>query len=179
MRRQVNLYAFMRLSELLNTCARSSPDDWNLITCWGARAGPSYLDQFMPGEYGGEFQVRHNEHSMRASYKPDVSVGIAWGLDPDNVFPEDRRTFKEAWSEAFADSSWTYHLADFFFCGNLVQREPFLAVDGGRCYLPAPHHDLTVTEWERDFFRVLDALEKHSDYDDYFGRAGFKIRPGG
>jgi hypothetical protein len=80
----------MNFDELLDTCARASPPDWNLITCWGARSGPSYLDQFVPGLYEGEFQLRHQEHGMRASYEPDVLIGIAWGLDADNVFPDDR-----------------------------------------------------------------------------------------
>lgn len=166
----------MDLQQYLDICAQSSPGDWNTITCWGARGGPSYLDQFEPGEYRDGFQLRHREHDMRASYRPDLNIGIAFGLDPDNVFPDDQRSFEEDWSKNFSDSKWTFHYADFFYSGALVHREPFVTVDGGRCYLPVPDHNLTVTRWEHDFFRVLDALEKASEYDEYFRQAGFAIR---
>src|SRR5687768_439239 len=71
----------MTLDELLTTCAGSSPDDWNTITCWGARSGPSYLDQFVPGmsrnDSGAmEFRLHHREHTNRAAYKPDLSINI-------------------------------------------------------------------------------------------------------
>lgn len=35
---------------------------------------------------------------------------------------------------------------------------------------------LSITPWQRDFFRVLNALQTTVDYDDYIRRAGFKVR---
>lgn len=55
----------MELSELLNTCAGSPRDDWNVIG-----------------------QVGDRTH---ASYKPNLAIGLAWGID------EGATPFEEDW----------------------------------------------------------------------------------
>lgn len=165
----------MTLDELLSTCASSEQADWNVITCWGAGMGPAYLDEFIPMESQGEYQLRHNAHSMRASYKPDISIGIGWGLSPGDAFPDSQDEPERKWSTSFPDTSVGISFLDLLYCGALVHRERFATVDGGRCYLPWPSHDLTVTQVSHDLIRMLDQLEKQSEFDRYFGQAKFKI----
>lgn len=172
----------MTLDDLLATCAQSSPDDWNTITCWGARSGPSYLDQFVPGMSRGEggameFRLHHREHSNRAAYKPDLSINIGFGLDPDELFPDDRRKLAEKEFFNFDDSDWSFNYCDFFYCGNLVARKAYAVVDGGRAVLPLPDRQGFVSQWEHDWFRVLDDIGLYvSEYDSYFQRSGIKVR---
>jgi hypothetical protein len=172
----------MTLDELLTTCAESSPDDWNTITTWGARSGPSYLDQFVPGmtrTEGGEqeFRLQHREHSQRAAYTPDLSINVGWGLDPDNLFPDEERELAPVFPNDFPDSDWSFNYCDFFYNGNLVERVPYGVVDGGRSVLPLPDNDGNVTQWQHDWFRVLDGIGLYvSDYDNYFERSGLKIK---
>lgn len=179
----------MTLDELLSLCAASSPQDWNTMTAWGARSGPSYLDRFMPTEtrrqeddQGLTYELQHEEHSMRASYKPDLQIGIGWGM---SVFPSERK-FEEDWATQFPDPEASWHFVDFLYGGALVERKSYVNVDS-RCNLPLPRREiegggadaevkaLTVTAWQRDFFRTLNALETSVDYDDYLRRAGFKV----
>lgn len=57
-------------------------------------------------------------------------------------------------------------------------------VDGYRCGLPIPRRNRddggwSVTQFQHDFFRVLDQLERlseFSEFDRYFADAGFEIR---
>lgn len=181
----------MTLEDLLALCAESSSEDWNSMTAWGARSGPSYLDRFSPVEVRRHeddlsltYELQHDEHSMRAAYKPDLCIGIGWGLP---VYPSER-TFDEDWATQFPDPEASWHFVDLFYCGALVERQSYVNVDG-RCNLPLPRRKvegegadakvtaLTITQWQRDFFRTLNALETTVDYDDYLGRAGFEIAP--
>jgi hypothetical protein len=169
----------MNLQDLLDTCAQSDPSDWQTIPC---QSGPSFLDQFdaQPGEHG--LQLRHQAHHMRAAYKPDVCLALAWGIDPDNIPPDETRFQKAPWSKAFpAAPEWTTLLADVLYCGTLVHRESCADVDGARCYLPVPRRsktgEFTVSQWSHDFVRLLDRLERSpgSEFDRYFQDAGFTI----
>jgi hypothetical protein len=184
----------MTLDELLTCCAASTPADWNTITAWGARSGPSYLDRFMPVEKGrpdGDtvYELQHEQHGMRASYEPDLAISIAWGLDlSPSLSPVDGpRTFNEDWATGFPDPEATAHFLDFFYYGTLVEREVYVNVDA-RCNLPLPRKEfdgegsdaklkaLTITPWQQSFFRTLNALETTVDYDSYLRRAGFEVR---
>lgn len=187
----------MTLQELLDLCAGSSAADWNSVTAWGARSGPSYLDRFMAVETRRReddkdltYELRHEEHSMRAAFKSNVAIGIAWGMyvDPTLDISAAPRRFDEDWATNFPDPDATWHFVDFFYCGALVNRESYVNVDS-RCNLPLPKKEfdgegldtkitaLTITPWQRDFFRVLNALETSVDYDSYLHRAGFKVGP--
>jgi hypothetical protein len=145
----------MTLDELLATCAQSSPDDWNTITCWGARSGPSFLDQFVPGQTRTddgkmEFRLHRREHSNRAAYKPDLSINVGFGLNPDQLFPDEEPKLAPLDFADFADPDWSFQYCDFFYCGNLVQRVPYAVVDGGRSILPLPDNEGYVTQWQHD-----------------------------
>jgi hypothetical protein len=154
--------------DLRQLCAQSTPDDWNVITCWGAYSGPSYLGQVL--ETTPEEHTFEETHGMRGAYKPDVSVGIAWGY-PSND------NWHEAWVENFPDKQASSHFVDFFYNGMLVDREVYISADGGRAYIPLPKIDtLTITQWQYEFFGMLDRLERTSDFDGYLRRAGITIQ---
>lgn len=173
----------MTLDELLDTCRHSSEDDWNLMHCWGGRSGPSYLDQFL---WSGSLDdnLEHYAHGMRASYKPNLAIGIAWGLE----IQPGRNRYEADWATNFPDSEASGHFLDFFYQGMFINREVWVSVDGGRCMLPAPRRILddaegpapktvgfSISGWQYDFFRTVDALEKHSDFDTYVKQAGFEV----
>jgi len=167
----------MTLDELLTVFADSGPDDWNVIGCWGANSGPAYLDEFIPMEANGEYQLRHNSHSTRGAFKPNVAIGVGWGLSPGDAFPDAQEEGPRDWSTVFADPVVGTSFLDFFYCGSLVYRERYADVDGGRCVLPWPRHDLVVSQLSHDLIRVLDRLANPaaSEFDSYFARAKFKI----
>lgn len=167
----------MTLDDLLTTCGNSAPDDWNTITCWGGRSGPSYLDQFAASEVQGVYRLEHREHGQRSAYRPDLSINIGWGLDPDEEWGRSSRELSSDYFDQFPDSNWSMNYCDFFYNGNLVAREAYAVVDGGRAILPFPDQEGFVAQWEHDWFRVLDAIGLYiSDYDSYFRRAGLSIK---
>ena len=172
----------MTLNELLEVCGASSAEDWNLVS-WG----PAYLDWLLSSEGGGgeNYQLRTAAHDSRAAYKPDLAIGIAWGLEtnPRSGLGDEPHIFKEDWATKFPDPDATRHFLDFFYNGALVAREPYVSVDG-RCDLPIPKREtdgedvvtgLTITQRQYDVFRVLNALVTTVDYDSYVQRAGFKV----
>ncbi len=173
----------MTLQELFDLCGASAAGDWNKIIF-----GPSYLGQFIENyPHGGAFELRYQEHLSRASFKPDLAIGIAWGMDADPALDGEKRVFNEEWATQFPDQAATKHLVDFFYNGALVGREHYVRVDG-RCSLPIPRMELegqgpeaevtalTITAWQADFFRVLNALETAVEYDRYLDEAGFELR---
>lgn len=156
-------------------------------------SSPTYLGRFLPTETRRNpndealtYELQHEEHPSRASYRPNVLVGMAWGLDvrPGNS----RRTFDEEWATKFPDPEASWHYVDFFYGGTLVERTSYVYVDS-HCDLPLPEKEiegegidatvsaLTITPWQRDFFRLLNALDSGVDYDSYLTRAGFQIVP--
>lgn len=182
----------MTLDTLLGLCGSSSPEDWNLVP-----SGPGYLDRFISIESRLRdddphltHQLFHEEHHLRAAYKPNLLIGIAWGMYEDSRLPGERPQLYEAdWATQFPDPNATLHLVDFFYCGVLVDRQHYVHVDS-RCKLPLPESKfstddpmnseitaLTITPWQRDFFRVLNAFESMGDYDGYLERAGFQVLP--
>jgi hypothetical protein len=161
----------MGLDELRRIVAESDRGDWNVISCFGF---PSYL----PWSPDGDF----NEHLARAAYRPDISIGLAWGI-------RDNENFRTDWAQSFANDQAESFLADILYNGMLVSREILVVVDGGRTYLPLPRRpgELVVDRWDRDFARLLDQLQlehgvgggigdpSRSDFDSYFRRAGFTV----
>ena len=162
----------MTLTEIMDTIISSSKEDWHSITCWGAMSGPSYRDKF-------EFYYKYEEspnvlhavsHGMVASYKPDLSITLAWGLTANN-------DFREPWANKFPDPKASSHYADIFFNNALVYRVPYVVVDGGRAKLPIPKSptDLLIPSAYSALIELLDEIETYtSQYDQYFSLAGFK-----
>jgi hypothetical protein len=95
----------MTLDEILNTVAGSTRDDWNIIHCWGG--GPSFLDSFSVWTGGADrWGLEHDQHGIRAAYRPDVSLGVAYGLD---YMREDGKPLllDYEWAKQFVDSRVT------------------------------------------------------------------------
>jgi hypothetical protein len=172
----------------LTICGASSPDDWNVVY------GPTYATGFVevwngPASDQTGYELRPREHEARAAFKSDLAIGIAWGMHADALTGtgERRQVFEEEWATSFPDPEATQHFVDFFFEGALVARERYVHVDS-RCDLPMPKRkvkgegpdarivELSITPWQRDFFRVLNALQTAVDYDSYVSRAGLKVR---
>lgn len=155
----------MRYDEILDLVANSTPEEWNKIVCWGGGGGPSFLNG-LPGEDGN-----WTAHEERASYKPDVSVGLAWGITSND-------DFKEEWANQFPDPHASSEFVDVLYNGMLVYRDIRVIVDGGRVGLPLPDRngdDLTITRWQASFFGLFQELTGGWDFAEYVGRAAFRI----
>lgn len=161
----------MGLAELRRIIVDSERGDWNVISCFGA---PSFL----PWSPDGDF----NEHNARAAYRPDVSIGLAWGI-------RENRDYRAEWAQSFPNDQAESLIADILYNGMLVSREYVVVVDGGSTALPIPddREKLLVTQWAYDFVRLLDELQlatgvgggvgdpSRSEFDDYFQRAGLTV----
>jgi len=168
----------MTLFDLINTFVNSAPSDWYSIGCWGHGSGPSYRNQFtFWNTYKGDSNIlTHREHSNVASYKPDISITIAWGID---VGDEDDRV-EEGWARNNPDSNpGINHYLDFFYNDALVFRASYCVVDGGRCELPFPSFDpnggLVVARQYHDAIKKLSEITGNTNFDVYFGRTGIEI----
>jgi hypothetical protein len=165
----------MKLEDLLALCAKSKPEWWKVIPCGGAGSGPSFLDEWGSDSDGEPVLI--GSHTMRAAYRPDLSMALAWGLTA-------HEEIEESWTRTVAHGSASSHFIDFFYHGALVERGLYVLVDGGRCKLPVPQRDLAdarpgglwITRWQHDFFALLNKLEAVADFDLYLRDAGFEVR---
>ena len=168
----------MTLNELLVTFVNSDRTDWNRTACWGHGSGPSYRNQFtFYNIYNGAENVTlHKEHSDVASFKNDLSITIAWGLD---IGDEDTVTDRD-WAKNNPDPSpGQPNYLDFFYNNALVFRTTYTVVDGGRCELPFPTYSeddaLTVPRMYHDVIKKLADIRNTADFDGYFERTGIEI----
>jgi hypothetical protein len=165
----------MTLDELRRICVESTPDDWNVI-----QGSHLLLSDAHNWDDDGELRVVVASHICRAAYKPDLSIGLAWGLPLDDKVTE-------PWATRFPDKTAESHRLDILYAGMLVDRYVRVYVDGFRCGLPLPeleHIDekgtitnYRITRWTYDFFALVDALERggSSEFADYVERATFKV----
>jgi hypothetical protein len=160
------------LDELRRLMTDSNRGDWNVISCFG-------MPSFLPWSPEGDF----NEHHTRAAYRPNVSIGLAWGIT-------DNENYQADWVQEFEkplNRPAPSFIADIFYNGMLVARELLVLVDAGRCYLPIPRKGMQVNHWDHDFAKLLDDLQlahgvggglgdpSRSEFKDYFRRAGLSI----
>lgn len=170
----------MNLKEYQDRILNTSENDWTHIPCWGAGSGPSYLNQFSVWNTGaGEFSnIDIDSHSNIISLKQDLSISIAWGISHNN-------DFFEGWANNFPDSHATSSFLDFFYNGQLIFRDIYVTVDGGRCNIPLPKLILNKNTHKIDrlvvpivkyqFFQLLNNIESNVDYHDYFNRTGIEV----
>ena len=170
----------MTLNELLDTFIGSSRDDWNRIACWGHGSGPSYRNQFTFWEVfnGNENVITHREHSDVASYKADLSITIAWGIDVGSA--DDR--VDRPWARNNPDDNpGVSHYLDFFYNDALVFRTSYCVVDGGRCPIPFPNYDnngnVFVSRRYHDLIKTFAdiAFGLTDTYDVYFDRTEIEL----
>lgn len=171
----------MDINNYIQTIIQSTENDWYNIPCWGYGSGPSYKDHF-------EFYNSSNEqenvillksHGNRATFKPDIKISIAWGLD-HNFDDDNRQKITESWATSFPDKSGaSVSFVDFFYNDSLVFRKLYGAVDGGRCKLPLPHRDangnFVVSKEYSEVMRILNEIETGVDYDNYLRRSGITL----
>jgi len=163
----------MGLEELQLIIADSDRGDWNVISCFRM---PSYL----PWSPDGDF----NEHNARAAYRPDVSIGLAWGIEESEDFQTD---WVAKLDEPLGRPSPSI-VADVLYNGMVVVRELLVLVEGAKCYLPIPGAgSMSVSQWEHDFAKLVDELSlsigvggglgdlHRSDFAGYFRRAGLSV----
>ena len=176
----------MTKDELIQIIRGSEQADWETIICWGWGSGPSYLNQPIIWTSGDTWGLEVKSHAIRAVYKPDLSLGIAWGLEHGDGEP-----LNFDWAK-FPDTQVRASFADVIWNGMLVHREQALSVDGGRAILPWPrpwgttepggHTPIQVgnqvTETEVALARLVHGFEHApAEFDNYFERAGFVIDP--
>ncbi|HEY0072563.1 MAG TPA: hypothetical protein VGB77_00555 [Abditibacteriaceae bacterium] len=158
----------------------SSSDDWNIIYCYGSGTGPSYREdtaaflesmimEIRSGERQKEWPKRY--HTQVAAYKPNLSISLAWGLRLE------AEELEEAWVEKFPSKRTFLDCVDLFYNNALVERVPYVKIDGGRCLLPKPRFPtLEVKREDVDLIRVVASLTiLNPEYDRYLAQAGFQI----
>lgn len=163
----------MDLKTLIETVTSSNKEMWHTISCWGASSGPSYRDHLQFHQvYNGQKNVLYvDAHGTVATYKPDISITMAWGLE----WLED---FQEPWANSFPDRNASGHYVDLFYNSALVFRAAYVAVDGGGVYLPLPRGKtvLEVPQAHYNLIGLLDSLTRgRSEFASAFRRAGFKV----
>ena len=170
----------MNYNELRQTICDSSPDDWNIICCWGSGSGPSYREdtsaflesmimEIRSGEREMEWPKRY--HTQVAAYKPDLSISLAWGMK----LQEEK--LEEDWIKKFPNERAFLNCVDLFYNNALVDRVPYVSVDGSRCCLPNPKFPtLEVEREDVDLIRVVAHLTlSEPEYDRYLAQSGFQI----
>lgn len=160
----------MRLNELLQIIRESNKEDWNVIE------SNTLLSQITTDN---DNRVYADYHTNRASYIPDVSIGLAWGL---NCNPD----FYEEWANCHPDSHASSHFLDILYNGMLVYRMVYVLVDGGRSYMPLPHREMNengetigwyITDEEYEFFELFNSIQSFdTQFESYLRSSRIEIR---
>lgn len=156
----------MKLTEVHKILGSGEYSQWSAIGGY-----PTYrnnLDLLVDGDMDG---TQFGHHSC-AVHRDDVSLTMAWGMDP----PGDQNPHdpESGWTTMFpqARSIRSFQI-DIFYCGSLIDRHvgASLAGDG---YIPYPRsHSLspkndwnpsgpigwTVTRWQVELIRIVESLE--------------------
>lgn len=168
----------MTLEEYKDLILSASLEDWNNIGCWGAGTGPSFRDSFSVWTKGaGEFHnIEIDSHCEVYSLKKNLSVSVACGIKHNDDFIED-------WANSFPDTRASSAFVDFFYNNQLVYRDIYVSVDGGRCRIPLPDmkfnssthqvEKLTIPREKYKFFKLLNGLG--NDYESYFHRTKIEV----
>jgi hypothetical protein len=164
----------MTHSELLSIVASSVEEDWNLIH---SDIGSTYIYKldFYNGLEEQKNVIIVDSHSTIAIYKNDLSITMAWGMKDDVPFTE-------SYLESFSDKNAVRLYLDFFYNGVLVNRLPYIDVDGHRASLPIglpSNGKFYVEKIKNDIIKLVHNLDHGSagyQYDDYFKRAGFILK---
>lgn len=167
----------MTLEEYERIILDAERDGWTKIGCWGAGAGPSYHDALSVWTKGsGEFHnIEIDSHAEIFSLKSDLNISIACGISHNDDFIEE-------WANSFPDKKASSSFVDFFYCNQLVFRDIYVSVDGGRARIPLPDMEFnhkeqkvaryTVPRKKYSFFSLLNGGD---DYNRYFDRTGIAI----
>ncbi|CAM3462758.1 hypothetical protein G4177_06260 [Corallococcus sp. ZKHCc1 1396] len=156
----------MDFDDYMKAIENSSPVDWRQIST------PLYMGILSPStqHVGGRDKVVELNvmapHTQLV-FKRNLSITMAKGVG-DEKFDWD-------FTKKFADQNATSFYLDFFFNSALVHREILVSVDGGRCSLPLPKRDLTVSSRWYAVARLVHQVTGGTwDFDTLAQRAGLK-----
>lgn len=160
----------MNLNDYKKAILASSIGDWTSIGCWGTGAGPSFRDAIHESSIAGVSSAHVESHSNILSLKADLNIQIAHGLTC-------QENYVASWTENFTDQDASSYFVDFFYANQLIYRDKYISVDGGRCLLPSPSGgavkgSLEVAKDKYEFYQIFNDFH---DYDDYMREAGFII----
>jgi len=171
------------LDALVQTILASRADHWQNVDA----GGNTYLDSFSEGmrwtKEGEEIRwLEHDGHHTRVVCKPNVAIGMAWGMDREGG----DGSFFEDWVEHFPDPAASAAWLDLLYNGQPVDRRLYVVVDGGRCKIPLPEQifrgDLTSHEVRRfipypdyKLLALVNELSSGFDYEDYLDRSGLDV----
>jgi hypothetical protein len=139
----------------------SEVDDWSVV-----QYGPTYLDAFgMVGTSTGSY-VEQREHTSRAVFTADVSLGLAWGMSKEEPFE---------WSASpWPDKRTVNEYVDVFWNGMLIERLVVTSVDGHRGLLP-PTITVAVTV-DGDVLNGSVIGEEATEWDTHLTRLVYLLR---
>jgi hypothetical protein len=170
----------MNLEEVRRLVCQSTREDWYAVPMLGA-GGPTYVDALLVvrGNAVGVNQrwIDVESHHSRATYRADVSLGVAWGM----AWPNDKRDFD--WLKAFDDSTAYPTIGDILWNGALVERFFGLVVDGGNAVLPYPRAadggaEEGANEVTQDgiaFWQLIAEITGHQDFRGHLELADFSV----
>lgn len=167
----------MNLNEYKSLILNTVDKDWTKIGCSGAGAGPSYKNSMSVWNKGdGEFHnIEVESHYEILSLKKDLLISVARGITHNDDFVEE-------WANSFPDSHATSSFIDFFYSNQLIYRDIYVSVDGGRANLPLPSMKfdksynligLEVASEKYEFFKNIN--NDISEYERYLSMAKIEI----
>ena len=155
----------MQIRELLATIASSKVADWQTIF------RPTMRHRFTEilDETGKREQLLVDEHRVSFSYRPDVTITMAYGL-------VDQAAFELPADHPFGRENARSVYLDIFYAGRLVHRETIISIDRHRCLLPLPaswNPPINVPTAQFSLVRLIHALAgPPTDYESYFRESG-------
>jgi hypothetical protein len=145
------------LAEMRSIIRASTVDHWEVTLI-----GPTYLNAFGTVSDQSGTWLEHKEHVHRAVYRPDVSLGLAWGMD---VYSDDL-PIHAPWSDRFSDPTIHLQYIDVLWNGMLIDRREIAKVDGHRGTLP--HARPMVVDTGQDWPEAIG--ETSNPYDVQLAR---------
>lgn len=183
LRRYVDVVTY---DELMTALKTTTVDEWQRVDSWG----PKYRDWIVtePGRTIQEARTAVLSHDHAAVYRSNLSLTMAWGLEPDrDAFTFDRDRDKD-FGVKFPDANHWVEIADVFWNNALVYRTHYLHVDGGRAILPLPRAAADLGEVDGDpqhrsvvhadelcLIRTIDQLMGRQGMDANLARTGWRI----
>lgn len=168
----------MRFDEFRSQVEQSDPAEWRKVPS----DGPTYRVRYGSiWSHDSGHRVEINEHHSVGVYTPDIDITLAFGLNIDFDYADDRHPMKRSFewaAEAFGDPEISVFFADLFYRGALIDRVNYVLVDEFRVALPwAKEFDgLKASRFETAVARIVhNLLPSAEDFDAYFDRAGFKL----
>lgn len=158
----------MKLEEVIKIIRESSEEDWNVIE------SNTMLSHVTTDSNNN---VYSDYHTKRASFRPDISIGLAWGLDCN-------KDFYEEWANKHPDPQASSKFLDVFYNGMLVERNVYVVIDGGRSYMPLPHREMSgdkttgwhITKEQNQFFELFNSIQGFdTQYESYRDMSGIKV----